>query len=230
MPDTKFSWRGLREHIRKFFWIYILGIVICLVGTNLLWTTTRPRVSIEHSVTVFLADGYSDPTPLADIARDMLERTQAFDDTLEQVEFQSMMYNENDYTSSMLLVTRLSVGEGDAFLANQAAMDALASSEALEPLDDHVAGGWLAEYGLEPYYATVENPDTGESTSFLAGLRLDSVDALAQMGAFNNEGAFLCVTNNGGNQETTMKALEYMLEDLTTEADDAATEATEPAA
>ena len=53
------------------------------------------------------------------------------------------------------------------------------------------------------------------------------------MSAFNNEGAFLCVANNGGNVETTMKALEYMMEDLmalSTEEADAGTEDTEPAA
>ena len=52
MPDTKFSWRGLREHLRKYFWIYLLGVALCLVGTNLLWTMTRPQFSNEEVVTV----------------------------------------------------------------------------------------------------------------------------------------------------------------------------------
>ena len=46
---------------------------------------------------------------------------------------------------------------------------------------------------------------------------------------FNNSGAFLCVANNGGNVATTMKAIEYMLEDLTG-GNYAGTENTEPAA
>ena len=36
MPDTKFSWRALREHLRKYFWIYLIGIAVCMLGTNLL--------------------------------------------------------------------------------------------------------------------------------------------------------------------------------------------------
>ena len=108
-------------------------------------------------------------------------------------------------------------------------MDSLVNSQILVPLDEPVAQGWLAEYGLEPYYATLEDEDTGESRTFLAGLRMDTVDVLMDMGVMNNEGAFLCVASNGGNVETTMKALETMMADLT-EGQDAATEATEPAA
>ena len=233
MPDTKFSWRGLREHLRKYFWIYLVAIGLSLVGTSLLWTTTRPRVPNEQNVIVFMADAYSNSIPLEDVARDMLERTKEFDDTLMEVEFQSLQYSDQDYSGPMLLMTRLAVGEGDAFLASQVVMDSLVQSDALVRLDESVAGGWLAEYPLEPYYATVVDEETGESETYLAGLRLDEVDVLASIGAFNNEGAFLCVAGNDGNVETTMKALEYMMEDLmalSTEESDAGTENTEPAA
>jgi len=229
MPDTKFSFRALREHIRKYLWIYIVGIVACLVLSSLLWTTTRPRVPNEQNVTVYLTDGYANSDPLADVARDMLERTQAFDETLQEVTFLPLQYNADDYTSMMLLMTRLAVGEGDAFLANASAMEQLARSQALEPLDEYVDNGYLSIYDLEPYYFTLEDEETGESETYLAGLSLDNVDALAQLGAFNNDGAFLCVANNGGNVQTTMKALEYMLEDLM-EGNYAGTETAEPAA
>lgn len=229
MPDTKFSFRALREHIRRYLWIYIAGIAVCLVLTNLLWTSTRPQIPNDQRITIFMADSYSDPTPLEPIARDMLERTQAFDDALQAVDFQSMLYTEEEYTSPMLLMTRLAVGEADAFLASQPAMDQLANSQALEPLDDYVAAGWLEEYGLEPYYVTLEDEETGEKTTYLAGLRLDSVSALLELRAFNNEGAYLCVTYNGGNVESTMKALEFMLEDLT-EGNYAGAETAEPTA
>ena len=223
MPDMKFSWRGLREHLRKFLWVYLLGVAVCLVGSDLLWTTTQPRLSNEQTVAVYMADSYSNPDPLNDIAADMLEQTRPFDEGLKEVRFESMLFDDNEYTSRMLMMTRLSVGECDAFLASQAAMDALVAYEALLPLDDYVAAGWPGEYDLEPWYATVTDEETGESDTFLAGLRLDGVTALAQRGAFLNEGALLGVAANGGNVETTMKALEVMMKDLT-EASHAATE------
>ena len=225
MPDTKFSLPALREHIRKYLWIYLIGIAFCLVGTSVLWTTTTPQPSIDETVVVFLADAYTNPEPLAPIARDMFEQTKPFDEKLKEVDFQSLMYQEDDYTSTMVLLTRLSVGEGDAFLASQAAMDALATSDALLPLDESVAAGWLGAYGLEPYYATVQDDQTGEETTFLAGLRIDPLTALIYRGAFNNQNAFLCVANNGGNVETTMKALETMVEILSEASKDVGTKA-----
>lgn len=229
MPDTKFSLPALREHLRRYLWIYLIGVALCLLGTSLLWTVTAPRPSIEQTVVVYLADAYSDGEALQDVADDMLARTRPFDDALQEVRFESMMYNENEYASSMLLVTRLAVGEGDAYLASQAVMDALVASGALLPLDEYVADGWLADWGLEPCYAapTDESGEAGEP--FLAGLRLDGMDALTARQAFNNRGACLCVVNNGGNVETTMKALEFMVQDLMEETH-AASADTEPAA
>ena len=223
MPDTKFSWRGLREHLRKYFIFYLLGIALGVFGAEMLWTMTRPRIPSQASVNIYLAAGYSDAEPLQALAPDILARLQADDDTIQQVYFESLMYNDQVYTSNMLLLTRLSVGECDAFLASQEAMDALVSSDTLVPLDDALAAGWMSAYGLEPYAVTTEDEDTGKTATWTAGLRLDSVDALAKMEAFDNEGAFLCVTSNGGNTEAAMKALEYLMSDLT-EASHAGTE------
>lgn len=229
MPDTKFSWRGLREHLRQYYWLYLLGIVLSLVGTSLLWTMTQPRLTNEECVSIALADSYSYPEPLQAFAPDILARLQAEDETIKQVSFESLQYNDELYTSNMLLLTRLTVGEYDAYLASAAAMDALVASGVLVPLDESIEAGWLGEYGLEPYVViteeeAAEDGTPGESVTWTAGLRLDSLDVLIKMGAFNSEGAFLCVTSNGGNVDMTMKALEYLMSDLE-EAAHAGTEA-----
>lgn len=223
MPDTRFSWRSLREHLRKYIWLYLLGIALGLMGAELLWTMTRPRIPSQASVNIYLAADYSNAEPLEALAPDILARVQADDESIRQVAFESMLYNDQAYTSTMLLVTRLSVGECDAFLASEKAMEGLVSSGALIPLDDALAAGWMGAYDLEPYAVTTEDEESGESATWTAGLRLDSVSALAKMGAFDNRGAFLCVTGTGGNAQAAMKALEYLIGDLT-EASDAGTE------
>lgn len=223
MPDTRFSWRSLREHLRKYIWLYLLGIALGLMGAELLWTMTRPQIPNQARVNIYLAADYSNAEPLEALAPDILARVQADDESIRQVAFESMLYNDQAYTSTMLLVTRLSVGECDAFLASEKAMEGLISSGALIPLDDALAAGWMGAYNLEPYAVTTEDEESGESTTWTAGLRLDSVSALAKMGAFDNRGAFLCVTGTGGNEQAAMKALEYLIGDLT-EASDAGTE------
>jgi len=223
MPDTRFSWRFLREHLRKYLWLYLLGIALGLLGAELLWTMTRPQIPNQASVNIYLAAEYSNPEPLEALAPDILSRVQADDPAIRQVAFESLMYNDQLYTSNMLLVTRLAVGECDAFLASPQAMEALTTSDALTPLDDALAAGWMGRFGLEPYVVTTEDEESGESRTWTAGLRLDTLDALAQMGAFDNRGAFLCVTGSGGNEAAAMKALEYLVGDLT-EASHAGTE------
>ena len=213
MPDTRFSWRGLLEHLRKFGAIYLIGIAACLFGTNLLWTMTAPTVPPEQSVIVYLAAGYSNPEPLSGIANEMLAETQKMDNTLRSVEFQSLQYieSEMDYTGPMTLLARLSVGEGDAFLANRQVMDQLVLGGALLPLDEIVENGWMKQFELEPYYVTVEDGETGEESTYLAGLKIDTLDALSEMDAFRNEDAFLAIPANGTNQDTTLYALEIMV-------------------
>ena len=223
MPDTRFSWRSLREPLRKYIWLYLLGIALGLMGAELLWTMTRPQIPNQARVNIYLAADYSNAEPLEALAPDILARVQADDPAIRQVAVESVLYNDQMYTSNMLLVTRLAVGECDAFLASPQAMEALVASDALTPLDDALAAGWMAEYGLEPYVVTTEDEESGESSTWTAGLRLDNVNALAQMGAFDNRGAFLCVTGSGGNEAAAMKALEYLVGDLT-EASHAGTE------
>ena len=215
MPESKFTWPRLKEHLRKFLWIYLVGIVVCVAGTNLLWTTTAPRIPYDQSVVILMADGFSNAEALDSVAKETLIRTQADDPTLKLVEFQPMQYvGPEDYASQMLMVTRLSIAEGDALLACEAAMDALLKMNAVLPLDDAWANGWMEGRGLEPYYATAVDEETGEERTFLAGVRLDSVDALARLHAFNNEGAFLCVTINSENEATSLKALEHLIDVL----------------
>ena len=215
MPESKFTWPRLKEHLRKFFWIYLIGIVVCVAGTNLIWTTTAPRIPYDQSVVVLLADGYSNTEALSGVAKETLVRTQADDPTLQLVEFQPLQYvGPEDYASQMLMVTRLSISEADALMASEAAMETLVNMNAVLPLDDAWADGWMEGRGLEPYYATVTDEETGEERTFLAGMRLDSVDALTRLSAFNNEGAFLCVTINSENEETSLKALEHMIDVL----------------
>ena len=124
----------------------------------------------------------------------------------------------------MLLMTRLAVGEGDAFLADEKGLAALVQSGAVQPLDDLAAEGWLSEYGLEPYEVTLEDEESGERTALLAALRLDAADGLRALGAMDNRGAYLCLSTTSDNPETTRRALEILFEDLAKEAARAGTE------
>ena len=217
MPDTSFTWPNLREHLRKYAVIYLVVLALCLLLTNLLWTTTRPRTPSDRVVLVYLADSYSNAEPLNALGPDIVLKMQEAGSGVQAMTFESLIFSTEDldYASSILLMTRLTTGEGDAFFASQSAMDALVRSGAVMDLGEIVAGGWLSRYQLEPYYATFTDSDTGESTTFLAGLKLDPVNALYEMQAFCNQGAYLALPANGENTEDTLRAMELLMAKLT---------------
>lgn len=216
MPDTVLNRENLREHIRKHLAIYLVAIAVALFAANFLWLVTTPRIPDDQEVLIYLAGPYSNAELLDDVAADLLKRGQEVDPSLRSVEFQGLLFAdpEQDYTGVMLLMTRLATGEGDAFLADENAMNALVKSKACLPLDGYVNAGWLAQYGFTPRYDTFEDEETGETTTQMTGLRIDSLTALRDREAFENQGACLAVVANGRNLETTMKVLEFMAEDL----------------
>jgi len=214
MPDTRLTWFNIKEHLRKFIWVYAVVLVAALVAGDLLWTTTTPQLPEEQRVLIYLANPWSNVDPLTPVAEDALNKVKAEDETLEEVAFETLMYSDQDYTGTMLLMTRLAVGEGDAFFAGQAAMDALMKSGVCMPLEEYYENGWLRDSGLEPYYGEVIDEETGESATHLAGFRLDSLTAMRDLEAFDNQGAYLVVMSNGTNIDTTMKVLETIVRDL----------------
>jgi len=214
MPDTRLTWFNIKEHLRKFIWVYAVVLVAALVAGDLLWTTTTPQLPEEQRVLIYLANPWSNVDPLTPVAEDALNKVKAEDETLEEVAFETLMYSDQDYTGTMLLMTRLAVGEGDAFFAGQAAMDALMKSGVCMPLEEYYESGWLRDSGLEPYYGEVIDEETGESATHLAGFRLDSLTAMRDLEAFDNQGAYLVVMSNGTNIDTTMKVLETIVRDL----------------
>ena len=216
MPDTRLTWYNIKEHLRKLFWVYAAVIAVVLTVGNLLWIATSPRVPENERVLIYMAAEWSNPEPLKDIAADVLAKVRAQDETIREVAFESLMFADpqKEYTGVMVLMTRLAVGEGDVFLADANAMKALVQNRACLPLDDLWAKGWLAEGGLEPYYATVTDEETGESDTYLAGLSLDNMTALSGMRAFDNSGAYLVIAANGENIDASVRAAEYLVEDL----------------
>jgi len=221
MPITKFSWPALKENIRKFGVVYLVGIIIMLACSNLFWSMTRPRVPDERSVTVYIATEYSNPDALEPLAQHMLEEGKLFDETLEEVVFYSLNYNnpEQDYTGSMVLATRLATGEGDVYLCNEYALANLQAGEAALDLQPYLDAGWLE--GLDIQTCEMERfevDNTGEiigvQGTYTGAIRLDNVDALYNSGAMENEGTYLVVACNGTNIETTIKTVDIMMRKL----------------
>lgn len=221
MPITKFSWAALKENIRKFGVIYLAGVLVMLACSNLIWSMTRPQIPNEKSVTIYIADEYSNPEALDNIAKRMLEAGQAFDETLEEVAFYGLTYADpsQDYTGSMVLATRLSTGEADAFICNEYALANLQGAEAALDLQPYLDAGWLEGLDIEPITLEIYDFDIDGAVNAILGsytgaIKLDNVDGLYNCGAMDNAGTYLVITSNGGNIETTLETVDVMMRAL----------------
>lgn len=226
MPLKGLSWFRLKEHFRKSLWIYIVGAVVMLIMTNLLYTTTRPRTPAEQEVLIYLTDSYTDVEPMDDVAADALAFGQGIDETLMEVRFESLMYSDpsQDINSAILLMTRMSAGEGDIYLASGIAMENLAKAEFYLPLDEYLDAGWLENLDGELYTYTSEDGVTS-----VAGIAIDSLTALGSRSSMNPNGAYLVVAPAGTNTETSMAVIEHIVNNLLEESN-ASADSEEPAA
>lgn len=224
MPLKGINWTRLKDHFRKFSPLYLAGIVICVFLTNLIYTMTRPQTPMEQEVMIYLVDDYANIEPLNALEADALAYGQSIDETLVSMHFESIMYTDpaEDYNSAILLMARMSVGDGDVYLANDIAITTLMGTGMCVPLDDYLAAGWMEGLDLEPVSFT--NEETGET--YIAALRLDNVTALRELGVMANEDAFLVMASNGTNLETSMATTEYIIRTLM-EGYDAPAEASE---
>ena len=213
MPHKGLSLFRLKEHIRKFGVIYIVGCAICAILANILFTSTTPRTPIEQEVLIYVADSYTVTSKLDHVAEEMLAYGQTNDETLLEIDFEDLQYSDpnQDYYSSMMLMTRLALNEGDAFFANKFCAEQMMLQDYYLPLEDYLEAGWLEGLDLEPVEST--SLETGET--HIAGLRLDTVTALADpLGAYSPGEAVLIITPVSTNLETTMNVVEHMLINL----------------
>ena len=212
MPVRGMNRARLREHIRKYSPVYIVGCIVCMLLTNILYTSTRYQVPYEKEFLVYLLDSYTNIEPLEEIREDALQYGQSIDDTLEAVVFESILYSDpaEDYTSSYLLMARAALGNGDIYIASSIGAQSLFSMGLAKPLEEALDSGWMEGLGLEPVMC--ENEETGET--FIGGLSLDHLHALLDLGVMNNEGAVLVVASNSGNEETSMAVIEHIVQAL----------------
>ena len=213
MPQFGLSWKRIKEHFRKNWGLYIVGFIVCGILSNVVFTATEPRTPIEQEVLIYLADSYTVSGNLDGVAEEMLAYGQETDPTLLEVDFEDLQYSnpEEDYYSTLILMTRLALNEGDAFLANSYCAEQMMLQDYYLPLEDYLDAGWLEGLDLEPVeYTSLE---TGET--HIAGVRLDNVTALADtLGAYSPSGAVLIIGPNSTNLETSMNVVEHMLINL----------------
>lgn len=209
MPDTKLTWKGLLEHLRKYLWFYILGSVLTVVLSDLLYAMVSPRTPQEKVVRFYVVDEYTEFGAFDPFAEQILTNFQEEGQDIIEVAFDSINYAdmESDYQSSMLLTLRMAGGDGDIYLCNRKGYEYICGAEVAMALDSYLADGWLSDMEL----TTAAYDDEENGVSYTAAIVLDDGAKLWNMG-FYSDTLYISLAANSTNPETSMMAIEDFLE------------------
>lgn len=133
MPNTKITKEKWKDHYSYAKKVYIIGFIVTLLASNLVFSVTRYTPPSERSVIIQLVDSYVDTEPLADLAAQLLAEAQKLDDTLEDVSFLNIGYSgdpSSDYYGAQAYMVQIYAGENDIYLLNEVL------------LNDHIAQGY----------------------------------------------------------------------------------------
>lgn len=197
MPETGLSPNRIREHLRRRWPIYLVGILLLCFLNNLIYTATRPRVPERALLHVMLINVDAPDAELERLEARLLPAAQAAEPDVRAVEFEPLQYlGESDAGSTILLATKFAAGGADLYIADEAGFAAMAARGCCAALDlEGLAQG-------EPAF----DPETGASCAV-------RMDAGAIFG--NAEGEIYLLVSAGADNPA---AAEAALRTLTTQA------------
>lgn len=208
MPITK---RKISHHFQYAIWMYLLLVALALFGWNLLYTTTRYQPPENMRVEFYAQTSVSNETLFNALADRIHQEVMP---EMELVTAAPVTISD-DYYGDMQLTVWISAAQGDIYLLAKDYYERYATSGAFLDLQPYVDGGQLDTGGLDLSggYASVTDPEPGFEGSHLYGIPADQLTGFSDY-MMTTEGMVLCVLYRNGNDEYSIKFLNYLLENL----------------
>lgn len=202
MPITK---RRIQHHFHYAWWIYVLLAVVAILGWNLVHTVTRYQ-SPPHLKVEWFYGGYM--TDNGEGIDALMQR--AHEEVLPDMEEVSNLYLVmDDAYGDMQLTTWSFAGEGDLYTLSKDKFAMMIGNGAMLNLKPYVDSGALNLDGIDLTGCYATEPDTGEE--WLCGVPMSAMPGLAAYNLYGDD-LYMSVLINGGNNDNTVKLLNWMLE------------------
>ena len=180
MPETGLSPNRIREHLRRRWYIYLIGAVLLCFLNNLVFTVTRPRVPERALLHVMLVNVDAPEAELEALEQTLLAAAQSAEPDVRAVELEPLQYlGENDAGSAILLATKFAAGGADLYISDEAGYETMAARSFCAALD---------ESGL-PGAELLHDPETGEGCAVLLDAGAVFADAEGRICIFVSAGA-----------------------------------------
>ena len=204
MPITM---RKIRHHFQYAVWMYLLLAAIAMFGWNLIYTTTRYRPPENKQVEFYVQAGMNSEQPLNELAdrihKEVMPEMESVTSTLITI--------TDDYYGNMQLTVWISAAQGDVYLLSRDYFKSFAEGGAFMDLQPMIDNGTLNVSGLDLSGGTLRQTDSGVAGQYgipadaLKGFTADLIDP---------KNMVLCILYNNGNDEYSVKFLNYLLENL----------------
>lgn len=206
MAQTRITKRWLKTHWTYSWWKYLLLVCLCIMGVNILFTTTAYRVPDEKKIELYVTNFYVDQTAMKADLEPLFFQRHPEQEELTVVNINLAM---DDPYVRMQFSTYIGAQQGDVLLLTKAELLSLAGDEAdnfLLDLTPYMESGALDPLDAEQLVLPAEDGTMG--------VYAIAADSLGGLGAFGNDpsDSYLCVTGYCGNEETAVSVLDMLIE------------------
>lgn len=232
MPNTRITRQKWKDHFSYAKKTYIIGILLAMGVASLIYSVTRYQAPNERAVQIALVDSYTAPEKLDEIVPELLKAGQAFDDTLEEVNFLSVTYSgdgNSDYEGAQVYMVQVYAGENDIFIENETMMNELINQSYCVPLDtfEGFEEFTLRHPEVKVLYAVPgaedeedEEEDENEDGEAVVeeprpyALDISTLTGFAERGALDVRGKYAAVVVMSKNADTSFEVLSAMFDVL----------------
>ena len=185
MPDGKITRQKIRDHLRRLWPAYLIGLAVLVFLNNLVYTVTRPGYSEDETLKIMLLN-----VEAAIPEEALLQQVEHLG--FKCVETLPLSLSDENPGDAMLLAVQLTGGYGDIFIADAACLNALLQREACLPLP----AGSYTDAQVKMHTA----PEAGES--YAAALR-------------GPNDTYFAVMRNGTTPENALAAMDILFQMIT---------------
>lgn len=213
MAENRITKKWLKNHWTYSWWKYMLLAGICIMGVNLLFTTTAYRPPEHKKIELYVCNGYVDQQVLDEQVSEAF-----FARYPEQEEMTVMNINlaSEDMYVQMQFTTYLAAQQGDVLLLPESEVYKLSeggADNAFMDLTPYIDGGVIDLQALGVQGLTLKD-SAGEEGIY--AIEADTLYGLFDLGN-DPKDSYLCLTGFGGNEDTAAGVLDLLFELYQTE-------------
>lgn len=216
MAQKRITKKWLKNHWTYSWWKYLLLVCVCVMGVNVLFTSTAYRPPEEKKIELYVCNGYVDQQSMQDQVSEVF-----FARFPEQEEMTVMNINlaSDDMYVQMQFTTYLAAQQGDVLMIPQSHVYQLAgeaADNAFLELTPYIESGVIdpEALGVQP----LKLKDS-EGIEGVYAIPADTLYGLFELGNAP-ENSYLCLTAFSGNEDTAAAVLSMLFELYQTEKPD----------